>query len=469
MQTRKDLLQAHRLMTQRAGLALVQGQPDTAEQPLRRMNIATFAGVMVAVLIAAVFGIIGAISHTGGQLSPGASGVVVMDSDTGTSYIWCSTGGRQLCPAVNYASARLAAGAGGNGVTVQGVSQGALTHYPQGQEIGIPGLPALPLPGNLIRGPWSVCVAISSNATRQQQVVTLVAGRSVGGQPVNASKAVLVQAQGRSWLIWNGQRLAIQQAATTILQGSSQQAAQVPAQWLNSLPKGPPFQAPPIPGAGAPTANGPPGATVGQVYKVAEGSGFQWFVQLAGGVAKISETDGLLLQATAQSQVTTPTISQISGHVTQAKVGNSDLPQVPPTVILFGPTAPLCAVYNAGSGPAAGEVALNGVIPSGALPAAGATPGNASVNRVWLPPNKGALIGVSTVSGQQSATTYFLVVGATKYALAARAATTAADLGYSLGAQSVLVPVNISDLIPRGSTLDPTAARLPVAQQAVGG
>lgn len=466
MQTRKDLLQAHRLMTQRAGLALVQGEPDTAEQPLRRMNIATFAGVMIAALVAAIFGIIGAITHAGGQLTPNASGVVVMDSDTGTSYIWCNGG--ELCPAVNYASARLAAGAAGNGVTVQGVSQGTLTHYPQGQEIGIPGLPSVPLQNNLIKGPWSVCVATESTATGQRQIVTLVAGRSVGGQPVTADKAVLVQAQGRAWLIWNGQRLFIQQlnVATTILPGSSQ-AAQVPLQWLDSLPKGSAFQAPAIPAAGQPATNGPVGATVGQVYKVSVGSTTQWFVQLTSGVAKISETEGLLLQS-AGAQPSTPTISQISGHVVQAKVGSSDLPQVPPTVVSFDPAAALCSVSSGGPGPAVGEVTVKGTVPSGALQAAGAVQGGTSADRIWLPPNKGALIGVSTMSGQQSATTYFLVVGAARYALAARAANTAADLGYILSAQSVLVPVNIADLIPQGSTLDPTAARLPVVQ-ALGG
>jgi type VII secretion protein EccB len=464
MQTRKDLLQAHRLMTQRAGLALVQGQPDTAEQPLRRMNVATFAGVMVAALIGAVFGIIGTVTHAGGQLKQNESGAVIMDKDTGTAYVWC---GRVLCPAVNYISARLWASLGGNGVAVHPVSQGTLTHYPHGQEIGIPGLPPLPLQDNLIKGPWSVCVATVSRGANQQQVVTLVAGRSVGGQALAANQAVLVQAQpGRTWLILNGQRLTIEQNVVQLLPGAPQ-TEQVPAQWLNALPRGPAFAPPSIQGAGQTTAQGPNGpATIGQVYKVDTGSAIEWFVQLADGVSRITETDAFLLR-TANPSVSTVNPQQISSHLMNgARVEDGGLPSRPPEVIPFQPSVPLCAVYAAGR-PATGQVTRGGTVPDGAVPAAGAVPpGSASVDNVWLPRGKGALIGAATGGSQQSATTYFLVEGGTKYALQSRAV--AAALGYTLGADGTLVPVDIANLIPSGPVLDPARARLPVPQ-ATGG
>jgi len=91
VQNRKDLLQAHRLMTQRAGLALLQGEADTAEQPLRRINVATFAGFMVAALAVAVFWLVGVFTHSGARFPHDAS-TVIMDKSTGTSYVWC--GGR---------------------------------------------------------------------------------------------------------------------------------------------------------------------------------------------------------------------------------------------------------------------------------------------------------------------------------------------------------------------------------------
>ena len=59
MQTRRDLLQAHRLMTQRAALALLQAEPDPPDQPLRRLNIGLISSVLVAVIVAAAFGVWG--------------------------------------------------------------------------------------------------------------------------------------------------------------------------------------------------------------------------------------------------------------------------------------------------------------------------------------------------------------------------------------------------------------------------
>ena len=59
MQTRRDLLQAHRLMTQRAALALLQAEPDPPDQPLRRLNVGLISSVLVAVIVAAAFGVWG--------------------------------------------------------------------------------------------------------------------------------------------------------------------------------------------------------------------------------------------------------------------------------------------------------------------------------------------------------------------------------------------------------------------------
>jgi len=459
LQTRKDLLQAHRLMTQRAGLALVQGAPDTAEQPLRRMNVATFAGIMVAALVAAVFGIIGAVTHSGGQLRPGASGTVILDSGTGTSYIWCGSNGHELCPAANYTSARLAAGAGGTNVSVQGVSTGSLARYPRGQEIGIPNLP--PPPGDLIRGPWSVCVAPVGNATGpQQQIVTLVAGQSVGGQPVGAGQAVAVRTQNQSWIIWNDERLAVtRKYLNAVLAGAAQ--APVPAQWLDSLAQGPDFAPPVIANLGAPAANGPNGAAVvGQVYRAVGAAGTQWYVQLKDGVAPISRTQAqLLIAETGSAQ--NASLSAVTSHPSHRTLEDQGLPQTPPQAAAYDAATPLCA--TAGQGSSVGQVTLNGTIPGGGLAAQGAT----GVNTIWLPPGRGALIGVTTAKGQQTASRYFLVAGASRYALASQAV--AADLGYNLSTQATLVPVNIANLIPRGAVLDPVRARLPVSQQVAGG
>ena len=142
MQTRRDLLQAHRLMTQRAALALLQGEPDPPDQPLRRLNMGLISSVLVAVIVTAAFAVWGILApgHAQGLTSPGT---LIIDSQTGTSYIWCEH--RRLCPAENYASARLALGT--SSPDQHTVSQASLARYPRGPLIGIPGLPEpLPVP-----------------------------------------------------------------------------------------------------------------------------------------------------------------------------------------------------------------------------------------------------------------------------------------------------------------------------------
>ncbi len=105
MQTQKDLYQAHRLMTQRLGLALMRGEPDLPESPMRRQTVATFAGILVAVLVTAAFGI-------WGLLSPGNAtkltdpGQLLIEEETGASYVYNQQTGR-LQPVANYVSARL--------------------------------------------------------------------------------------------------------------------------------------------------------------------------------------------------------------------------------------------------------------------------------------------------------------------------------------------------------------------------
>src|SRR5579875_2588931 len=199
MQNRKDLLQAHRLMTQRAALALLQAEPDPPDRPLRRLNIGVFSSVLVAVIVVAVFGIWGLISP-GKATGLDAPGTLIIDNQTATSYVWC---GKRLCPVVNYASARLALDT--TTPNQISVNQSSLTGYARGPLIGIPGLPQ-DLPGSslLVGAPWSVCVqSVTSPGTlSRHQVTTLVGGHRVGGQALSPAKALLVQAGGSQWLIW---------------------------------------------------------------------------------------------------------------------------------------------------------------------------------------------------------------------------------------------------------------------------
>ena len=339
--------------------------------------------------------------------------------------------------------------------------------------IGIPGLPPLPSPAALVHGPWSVCVRTVSNPTTgQQQISTLVAGHSVGGQQVGSDGAILVQAQNQEWLVWNDQRLAITKAVAALLPGGVQGPVQVPFQWVNALIRGPAFAPLVPPGFGRPATNSPAGfETIGHVYTVDNASGTLWYVQLRDGLAQITQTEFELLQTDLQAQQTSLSLSAVGSHLSPTtEFSPRDLPAALPRVVSNDPAMPLCAVYNrAGQSPDSGEVTVGGAIPSSAQPVPAASsvtaPADPPVDQVWLPPGAGALVSVIQTPGQPAA--YVLVTGARKYALASPAV--AGALGYTMGlpciGQCTVVPATIMNLIPSGPAFDPNKA----TQQVTGG
>ncbi len=364
MQSRRDLFQAHRLMTQRASLALLRGEPDIPDQPLRRLNVAAFTGVLVAVIVTALFLIWGLLGH-GGSSVQDQPGTLIVDKQTGQPYVFCQHG--ELCPVVNYASARLALRS--SAVTQQTVNQAALAKFARGPLIGIPGLPQpLPEAGLLIRQPWSVCTQTKIGLTGAQTTTTLVGGTKVGGSPLGGS-ALLVTALGQDWVIWDAQRMLIQPDLLSALPSSPQPVPVRPV-WLDALPQGPNFAPPPIPGQGD-LVTGPAGAQVrvGQVYQVSASGGTRYYVMLRDGLAQITQTQETLLTFTPDAPpVATLISSQISGHRSAVTVPGGGLPAIVPAIATPSPSAPWCVVYNGAGSQLARQVETGGQVPSGGVP-----------------------------------------------------------------------------------------------------
>jgi ESX secretion system ATPase EccB len=468
VQNRKDLLQAHRLMTQRSALALICGEPDSPNQPLRRLNLGTISSVLVGAIAAGVFAVLGLIApgSASGLTRPGT---LVIDSATATAYVPCDGG--KLCPALNEASALLALDSAS--VRRVNASQASLSHYSIGPTIGVAGLPQdLPAAGDLVSGPWAVCAASG--------VTTLVGGRAVGGTALGATSAELATTgRGGEWVLWNGARLLIDpQVAQTLF--PAMQVQTVPLAWLDALPQGPDFTAPQIPGQGT-VVTGPGGApaTAGQVYgqPSAGGAAAQYYVLLASGkLAQISATQAQLLEREPGAPAQRP----ISPSMATGDLSGTPIPAggLPSTVPALAPvTSALCVRYGPGL---QRQVITGGTVPTGATPAgatpagatpAGATPAGAtsaaSVSQVWLPPAHGALVGAAPGGTASGVTSYFLVTGATRYALSSQGV--AAVLGYDLKTQATALPAALLDLLPSGPALNPAAATAGAATPAASG
>ncbi|MBC6457977.1 type VII secretion protein EccB [Actinomadura sp. HBU206391] len=457
MQTRKDLLQAHRLMTQRASQALMLGEPDHPEQPLRRLSIATFAGVMVAVLIAAVFGIIG-IVRPGGATGLQKAGMLIVEKETGARYIWCENG--KLCPVANYVSARLLAGA--DAKSRRTVSRNSLSEFERGPLIGISGAPdTLPDAKKLVKSPWSVCVrTVEMGVSGRTSAVTLIAGRSVGGRPLGDDQAVVVVADDQAWLLWRNKRFRVPSYAVASM---TQNRPEVAAKWLNALPEGPPYAAPDVPGRGK-SVTGPNGpAKVGQIFTVDEAAGGAVYVLLEDGLARISELQMQLLRADPQSTkaygdqpvATILTDSaKANAHQSSRNLANGELPQRAPAIVQYTDTSALCAAYEDATGNTGGRLTIGGTLPS---PPQSVAANSGGADQFVFPPGGAAVAGLVPSEGKAAAvSTYYLVTEGRRFAF--RSAEEAGKLGYDVPGNAAKVPADVLELIPIGPTLDAQAA-----------
>jgi type VII secretion protein EccB len=445
----RDLLQAHRLMTQRSALALISGEPDSPNQPLRRLNVGTISSLLAGAIAAAVFAVLGLISPgsaTGSATGLSQAGTLVVDSASATAYVPCDSG--KLCPALNYTSALLALDSAS--VRRVEVSPAALAHYSLGPTIGVAGLPQdLPVAQNLVTGPWAVCATTAGT--------TLVGGHTVGGTPLGPGSAALATTgNGDVWVLWDGQRLAVQPSVAQTL-FPAMQVQTVPSAWLNAVPEGAPFAAPHIPGQGT-QVTGPDGlALVGQVFDQpgSGGAAPQYYALLADGkLAHITATQAQLLTREPGAQAA----RQISPSAATADLSTTLIPQagLPATIpAVTQARSALCVTYGRALGR---QIVTSATVPLGATPTNAATSSTA-LTRVWLPPAHGALIGAAPANTHTGVTAYFLVTGATRYALPTQSV--ASILGYTLKSDSTVLPAGVLDQIPAGPPLSPTAATKP--------
>jgi type VII secretion protein EccB len=478
VQTRRDLYQAHRLMMQRIGMALLAGEPDMPEPPTRRLAVSVFAGVMVGVLIVAGFGIWGLLSP-GGATGLDAPGTLIIEKETGTKYVY-SQQDKKLYPVANYASARLILNT--DNVNRRLVSQSSLAKFTRGQPVGILGAPeSLPDSGHQVTGPWSVCVHSADNGTGgTRSYASLVVGSAVGGRPLGDGQAVVVHGNGESWVVWRNQRMKLPAAEVRPLSGTDH-PTDVSTTWLNAVPQGPDFSPPPVPNRGD-EVTGPDGgkAAVGTFYiSHTVGGTDRWYVLLRDGIAPIKETEGVLLQNDPDSQkaykgrpvqpvAINPAVAAAAQQST-SKVSADGLPDQMPKINSYDAASPLCVVYsNTATGSQDARVALGGTVPT---PVANSTTngsGGAVVDQVVLPSGDGALLGLLPAPNQLKSISSYSILTDQGLRFAVPSADIAGKLGFDVK-KVAPVPGNLLHLIPEGPVLDPQQAMKPLSYTRSGG
>ncbi len=467
MQTNKDLYQAHRLMQQRLGMALLQGEPDVPESPMRRQNVATFGGILVGILVLAVFGIWGLVSP-GNATKLTEPGQLLVEEESGATYVY-SAKQRRLLPVANYVSARLVLDAGE--VRTRSVSAASLTEFARGPVIGIEGAPdSLPEREKLVKKPWSVCVHDGPDKLGESKSYTsLVAGTDVGGKPIGMNAMVVTDGR-QNWMIWADRRMRMDANGVRALNA---QPRKVPSAWLNALPAGRDFRGPRVVGLGRKVrAGGKVTAAVGQIFTVpaVPGTPARWYVLLTDGLAPISPVQARLLledpnskKAYGSRPALPITIDAASANASPSKQNMLDrsLPTAMPTMMDPPGSAPLCLTYpNTQTGSVVAKVTVGG---NGfTMPTPTSTGNQDRFDQVLLPPGGAVIAGLLPGEGQLSAvTTSLSLISEQGVRYPVPSADVLTKLGYD-AADVTPVPASILRLIPQGPTLDPAAALTPM-------
>ncbi|MFC4470007.1 type VII secretion protein EccB [Streptomyces xiangluensis] len=306
MASRRDQLNAYTFAKRRMLAAFLQPSPDGSEEGAPRPLRAILPGVIVGVIVLAVFGAWGMFKPTApkGWNEPKAK--VIVASDSTTRYVVLKTGKQvQLHPVLNMASAKLLLDEGqGDVVTVEEsvLDNGKIPH---GVTIGIPyapdRLPSASEAGSEKR--WAVCERPSAGGESIQKAALVLASRDMkategkgekltGGQLLYVAgpdgDRYVVDASGRSYPIGTSDELLLRAVV-----GSGRQPQKVSKEWLDTLHRGDPISFPEITGQVGTAADAPGQLDettdkVGMVLKASDLNSDQYYVVLPGRVAPVS-------------------------------------------------------------------------------------------------------------------------------------------------------------------------------------
>ncbi|GAA3734505.1 type VII secretion protein EccB [Plantactinospora mayteni] len=460
MRSRREQVQAYRFLIRRIVSALLSGEPETNELPMRRFALAMLGSLLVAVLLFAGFGVYGLLRPGGRQPVENA---IIVERNTGAKFIY--TQGR-LHPVLNWTSALLILGQ--PEPAVRTMAESSLRMVPRGLPIGIPGAPdSLPAKSALLGLPVSVCSAPRSLTSVARATHVLVGWAPSGGTPVGRQGLLVSVDGGERYLLWDGHRLRVRGNGVLAALGWAGIApVAVGEAFLNSVPPGPDLTALAPPGAGTPARQSVAGEAtrVGQLFRAAGKS----YVMLADGLAPVGAVTARLLEAVGHTAREIP--AQEAGRViVDTPAEPPGLPDEVPEVRGAQISTPMvCASYRDDGGAAEHPVTVEafGRVPEEVPPIdepatevrAGAD-GVRPADRVALPGGHAALVRAANPIGANAAGNVYLVTDqGLKFPLSRpELEKVQTSLGYA-GARPVQVPASILALLPTGVALDPEAA-----------
>ncbi|MEV6069750.1 type VII secretion protein EccB [Nocardia sp. NPDC052001] len=237
----------YRFLVRRMEHALVRRDVRMLHDPMRSQSRAFSVGLILACVALAGCGVL-ALLRPQDKIG---SNKILIGKDTGAVYVVIDN---VVHPALNLASARLAAGEAAKPATVK---ESELSKKPRGQLIGIPGAPAtLNFEAKSNGRGWTVCDVLANDGSRTL-TTSVLAGDPVLGEKASAlesGKALLVQGRDHTYLIYDNHRAQLDmndRAVVDALDIRGHTPRPISEGLLNAIPEVLPIVPPQIANAGA--------------------------------------------------------------------------------------------------------------------------------------------------------------------------------------------------------------------------
>lgn len=313
MASRRDQLNAYTFAKRRTLASFLRPTPSGTEEGAPKPLGAVFPGIIVGVVILAVFGGIGLFSPTAPVDWDKPGEHVIVASDSTTRYVVLKTGDEtQLHPVLNMASAKLLLDPGNDSVITVDEKVLDSGELPHGATVGIPYAPdRLPSSGEAESDKrWVVCERPGDGGRAIQKAAFVFAekewSRTEGSNKLSGGDLMyVVGPDGRTQYVVDARGAAYRLADPTdkellkALDTQGRAPQRVSQEWLDTLHKGDPISIPRIDGTPGAKA-GASGSLqrydkVGMVLKAYDGQVMEYYVVLPGRVARISEFTATLL------------------------------------------------------------------------------------------------------------------------------------------------------------------------------
>lgn len=443
MRTRREQVAAHRFIVRRVISAMLNGEPETLDLPMRRMAISAVVGIAIAALVFAGFWVVGLI-WPGGAQSWQKDGAVIVEEETGARYVFWE--GR-LHPVLNYASALLITSSGDR--TVHTVLQDSLADTPRGATLGIPDAPdTLPEPELFTASPWQTCSAPNPNDPTSFESHVVVGDKPTGGEALGG-KGLLLEYKDDVYLVIGDTRYLVpSQKSLPALGADTDQVVPVDPVFLNALATGPDLKLK-IPG------KGDSGRELdGEDYDI--GSVFtnndRHYVLLSDGLAAIGELAAELI-GTAPVAISS---AAVGDNRTDEKLEPEGFPQKRPKVSVIADTGEtaVCAAWSKGETSVTVYSPVPKLLRDNITMAPKGTDEVGTADHVRLPGGYGSLVQAEPSAGASGGTIYLVTDAGWKFGLTGDAINA---FGYKK-LKPKPMPSSLVALLPTGPELSQASA-----------